>query len=343
MLITGLHATTGFSWVVTLPLTALIVRVIFIAPITTYAHSVSQRRLQNRSILEAWANVYRKKIMEKHAAAGPRACQKLFAKEFSHKSAEIYKRTGTQRWKSFLPYLQLPVWLTVIETIRRMCGTTGGLLGIIQDSLNKSLSNITPVDNTENTSEPGPLESVVDNLQSAPSEVMTGPGDRFEISVVPIEPSLATGGALWFPDLLISDPHLILPFILSATMFTSISYQEHTAKKRGLTPGAFQRRLGNALKIVALAVGPLTLAVPSAIHVYWISSSTLTLGNNFLLNWYSSTAQSQRPKKSERGDQESSIMWESEARQIQSILERRQQKKGHTDLPSQMKSPQPKT
>ncbi|KAL9004870.1 MAG: hypothetical protein Q9188_002331 [Gyalolechia gomerana] len=280
--------------------------------------------------------------MEEHAAEGPKACQKRFAKMFSHKSAEIYKRTGTQRWKSFLTYLQLPVWLTVIETIRRMCGTSGGLLGMIQDSLNKSFSENTQVGDTQSISEPGRLESVFEtnDWKMPPPELVKVPGDIDEASVIPTEPSLATEGALWFPDLLVPDPHLILPFILSATIFANISYQERTAKKGGLTPGVFQRRLGNAFKIVVLAVGPLTLAVPSAIHVYWISSSAFALANNILLNRYSPTVQPRKPRESERGDEETSIVWESEARQIQPILQRRQQKKGQTAPSNHKKSPQ---
>lgn len=326
-LITSLHAATGLSWAAALPLTALIVRISLIAPITLYSHSVSQRRLKNRPLLEAWAHVYRKKIKEEHAAKGPKACQKLFVKQFSQKSAEIYKMTGTQRWKSFLPYLQLPVWLTVIETIRRMCGTSGGLLGMIQESLDKSSPQNTPVDDSQSLSKSSQVEtaSEIDDWKMVQSNDSKLPEDIFEASVVPVEPTLSTEGALWFPDLLIPDPHLILPFILSATMFANIAYQERIARKGSLTPSAFQRRLGNSFKIVILAVGPLTLAVPSAIHIYWISSSAFALANSVLMNWYSPILQPRKPQKSDRDEGATQIVWENEARQIQSIIQRRQQ------------------
>ncbi|KAL9027428.1 MAG: hypothetical protein Q9196_004047 [Gyalolechia fulgens] len=213
-----------------------------------------------------------------------------------------------------------------------MCGTPGGLIGMIQDGLNKSLSENSQVDDKKSISEPARLQSVFEtnDWKMPPSEAVKVREDIVEAPAVPIEPSLATEGALWFPDLLVPDPHLILPFILSATMFANISYQERTAKKTGLTPGAFQRRLGNAFKIVVLAVGPLTLAVPSAIHVYWISSSAFALASNIVLNWYSPTVQPRKPKRAERGEEQTSIVWESEARQIRSILEQRQRNKSQT-------------
>ncbi|KAH8589942.1 60Kd inner membrane protein-domain-containing protein [Bisporella sp. PMI_857] len=88
--------------------------------------------------------------------------------------------------------------------------------------------------------------------------------------LVPLEPSLATEGMLWFPNLLLPDPMLILPFVLSGVMFLNIA-------RGGLPANAtvWQKRLDRTLKVVALAIGPVTLQVPSAMLVYWISSSSI--------------------------------------------------------------------
>ena len=64
---------------------------------------------------------------------------------------------------------------------------------------------------------------------------------------------------------------MILPFMLSGVILLNLTNAAPAGKK--LT--TFQRRLTNSLKIVGLAIGPLTLQVPSAMLVYWISSSFL--------------------------------------------------------------------
>lgn len=341
-LITGLHTISGLSWVVTLPLTALLVRLCLVAPITTYVHSITQRRSQQRPLLEGWAHIYRKQIIKEHAAAGPEKCQQLLAKKLTQKSAEIYQQTGTQRWKSMLNFLQFPVWLIVIETIRRMCGTREGLIGMVQASWNEKLLGEASTNDKGSMSEPSDLELdfASNDSHTLPLEGKQMLEDVAGAPVVPIEPSLATEGALWFPDLLIPDPQLILPFMLSATMFANIRYQERTRKKRGWQLGALQRRIGNASKIVVLAVGPLTLTVPSAIHVYWISSSAFALVNNIFLDRYlpvSTAVQPFGPKTPERGGEENSIGWERQTQQIQSTQEQKERRRSRISLSSRRK------
>ncbi|KAL8715314.1 MAG: hypothetical protein Q9225_006421 [Loekoesia sp. 1 TL-2023] len=293
----------------------------------------------HRPLLEEWAHVYRKEIIKEHAAAGPEKCQQLLAKKLTQKSVEIYQQTGTQRWKSFLNYLQLPVWLVVIETIRRMCGTRKGLIGMVQNSWNENLLGEMSTNDKESMSEPNDsqLDFASNDSQTLPLEDKQMLEDVVEAPVVPIEPSLASEGALWFPDLLIPDPHVILPFILSATMFANISYQERTRKRTGWKLGAFQRRMGNAIKIVVLAVGPLTLAMPSAIHIYWISSSAFALANNILLDRYlpfSKTVQPSKPEIPKRDGQENSIRWERQAQHYQPVRRRKELNRSQKSLSS---------
>lgn len=85
--------------------------------------------------------------------------------------------------------------------------------------------------------------------------------------------SLATEGALWFPNLLEPDPMLILPFVLSGTVLLNITGTGSRANNENQKP--WQKGFQRSLKIVALCMGPLTLQVPSAMLVYWISSSGL--------------------------------------------------------------------
>ncbi|KAL8647210.1 MAG: hypothetical protein Q9226_006530 [Calogaya cf. arnoldii] len=238
---------------------------------------------------------------EKTEKKGPKETHRLLTKMLMEKSREIYARTGTQRWKSFVPYLQFPIWLTAIETIRRMSGAQEGLVGLLQKSVTWSEPEDPLFDHKETKSMPfGEQAFEKEHLELSPPLDDSMASEVLKPPVVPVEPSFATEGALWFPDLLVPDPHLALPFLLSITLFANITHVELTARKLGTKPTAFRRRLGNAFKIVALAVGPLTLSMPSAIHIYWISSSLGALGYNALINWYSPLVPGVNPCKERR-------------------------------------------
>ena len=170
------------------------------------------------------------------------------------KRIELYKRWRCQRWKNTLHLLQFPVWLAVIETLRRMCGAGEGLLG-----MGSNLFRETSVETDR--------ESTLETLSS---------------SIVPVEPSLADEGALWFPDLLAPDPLLLLPFLLSGTLFANLHIMTRSKVRDGRQSSIMVQRFEKAMKIVALAVGPLMLQVPSALLLYWISSSMTAIVTKFL-------------------------------------------------------------
>ncbi|KAI4253212.1 MAG: hypothetical protein L6R42_007673 [Xanthoria sp. 1 TBL-2021] len=328
-LITGLHSVTGLPWAATLPLTALLIRFGLIAPLSTYAHSVAQRRQKNYPVINAWRHVYQNKVMrnEGKEKKGPKVTHRLLSKMLMKKSNEIYARTGTQRWKSFIPYMQFPIWLTAIETIRRMSGAQQGLVGLLQKSVTWSEPDDPLFDHKETKSMPfGEQAFEEENLEVSPPYDDSMASEVLEPPVVPIEPSFATEGALWFPDLLVPDPHLTLPFILSFTLLANITHVEWTARKLGTKPTAFRRRLGNAFKIVAIAVGPLTLSMPSAIHVYWISSSVFALGYNALMNWYSPLVAGVQPCKERRFERSFVVQSALEDQEAQKIREERDRK-----------------
>jgi inner membrane protein COX18 len=182
-------------------------------------------------LVQSWQHVLRKQTMAEVGHLGPVVAEEKLLRKLRSKRSEIYKRWGCPLWKTMLPLAQLPIWLTAVEAIRAMCGTRVGLLGMIMRTDNDS-------------------------------DVLTAGIEK--------EASFATEGALWFPDLLVPDPQLILPFMLSAAIFLNLSNA-----KAPLNQALWQKRLQNSLKVVALAIGPLTLQIPSAMLVYWISSSLL--------------------------------------------------------------------
>lgn len=281
--LTGLHSVTGLSWAATIPCAALIIRGVILSPISIYTHKIRERRKPLRPLILAWAHIISRKVLQEHGKEGPTVFRNIAVKESSAKGKEIAKRHRAQTWKLFLPIVQMPVFLVMIETLRKMCGIHGGLLSLFSEWYSKS---------DETTFEHG-VEGRADHMLR-PS---TLPFEHADHSVViPFEKSFATEGALWFPDLLVPDPLLILPFVLSGAMFLNIYYQSILAK--GAIELKWQTRIRNIFKIMALAVGPLTLQVPSGILVYWISSSLCAVGSNMALEAYLPRAPSFKPPKS---------------------------------------------
>lgn len=254
-LITGLHSLSGLPWVATLPLTALIVRSVIVGPLSLISHKATLRRLALVPLTHAWRAVIRKKVMMKAADQGPVVCDRIVERAMRSKIRELYSRQDCGNLRVLLPLLQVPVFLVVIESIRKMCGTHQGLLGLVtrQDS--------------------NPVEESGDDTMEEVSQAAAS-----------IEQSLSQEGALWFPDLLAPDPLLVLPFLLSGSLFASISYQDRA--KAGQTPSKWSQRLTSTMKIIALAIGPATIQLPSALLLYWISSSLFAIGQHVLLDWY---------------------------------------------------------
>lgn len=281
--LTGLHSVTGLSWAATLPCTALIIRVFILSPISIYTHKIRERRRPLRPLVLAWAHVIARKVLQEHGKEGPIVFRKIAVKQSSAMGKEIAKRHGAQMWKLFLPIVQLPVFLVMVETLRKMCGMPRGLLGLFSGWYSKS---------DEATLEHGVEGLAGDTLQ--PSTISFDQADQS--AVISFEQSFATEGALWFPDLLAPDPLLILPFALSGAMFLNVYY--HSILVKGETQSRWQVRLQNILKIMALAVGPLTFQIPSGILVYWVSSSLCAMGSTMVLEAYLPRAPPFKPPKS---------------------------------------------
>lgn len=213
--------------------------------------------------------------MAKSGHMGPAIIYRDTKADMREKRSQIYGRWGCGLWKNWLPAIQLPIWLLMVETLRGMAGTRKGLLGLML---------------------PAGIAGDVNELDAAPELAAAGiPEAGFGAElvgekniagvVVPIEPSLATEGMLWFPDLMAADPMLLLPFILSGTLFLNI----YSGQQRGLPGVAMTQgriRMMRVLGVVALAAGPLTLQIPTAMLLYWVSSGMLAYGQNLLIDCY---------------------------------------------------------
>lgn len=254
-LITGLHSISGLPWAATLPLTALIVRSVIVGPLSVISHEAVRRRVALSPLLHAWQHAIRQKVMKKAEDLGPVVCTREIKRAMTRKTRELYSSHECEDWKLFLPLLQIPAFLIVLESVRKMCDAHAGLLGLMFGR---------PRDPVKESGD-DPLDGI---SQTAAS----------------VEHSLSQEGALWFPDLIAPDPLMVLPFLLSGSLLASIYL--HSRALPGQTPTKWSRRLTNTLRIMALCIGPATLQVPSALLLYWISSIWVSMGQYFLLDWY---------------------------------------------------------
>ncbi|KAH8821284.1 60Kd inner membrane protein-domain-containing protein [Xylogone sp. PMI_703] len=234
-LLEGLHSATGLPWAATIPLAALTIRTVLVLPISIYSRRSNQKQAQLSPLIAAWQHNLQKETMQKVGHLGPQVAQREMLKKLRAKRKEIFARWDCPQWRSYLPIVQLPVWLVAIETIRKMCGANTGLLGMIAERFSSNAG-----------------EKIPDILG----------GGSFGM-----EESFSTEGVLWFQNLLLPDPQLILPFALSGVILLNLS-------GTGGNQSRWRRRLTNSFRILALAIGPLTLQLPSGMLLYWISSTS---------------------------------------------------------------------
>jgi YidC/Oxa1 family membrane protein insertase len=93
-----------------------------------------------------------------------------------------------------------------------------------------------------------------------------------EMANLPV-PSLQTGGLWWFQDLTVSDPIYILPLVVTATMWGVLELGAET----GMQSSDLQW-MRNVIRVMPLAVLPITIHFPTAVFMYWLSSNVFSLG-----------------------------------------------------------------
>ncbi|KAM8783672.1 mitochondrial inner membrane protein OXA1L [Rhynchonycteris naso] len=92
-----------------------------------------------------------------------------------------------------------------------------------------------------------------------------------EMANLPV-PSLQTGGLWWFQDLTVSDPTYLLPLIVTASMWGVLELGAET----GVQSSDLQW-MRNVMRLMPLAVLPITVHFPSAVFMYWLSSNMFSL------------------------------------------------------------------
>ncbi|KAF9134269.1 Mitochondrial inner membrane protein oxa1l [Mortierella sp. 14UC] len=113
-----------------------------------------------------------------------------------------------------------------------------------------------------------PLKSLMLPLLQAPVMISFYLALR-DMANLPV-PQFRDGGLAWFTDLTVADPTYVLP-VASSLGFLAI--MELGSEAGGV---AQPKAMKNVMRVMAVAMVPLTMNFPSAIFVYWLTSNVFT-------------------------------------------------------------------
>ncbi|KAI0436316.1 hypothetical protein F4803DRAFT_239827 [Xylaria telfairii] len=285
-LLLNLHSTTGLPWFLTIPLVAFTIGAVFRLPFQVYTQHILQKRAELGPLLQGWNTRLQTDVADERV---PRREQMFVVKQRQEAVLRrIYRKLGLQEWRLYSSVSSLPLWLLAIESVRRLCGGHVGLLGLFMDGFAEETTDAAP-------SIPA-SEVPADGLSSA-AETIT-----HTAAAAAIDPSLTIEGCLWFTDLTVPDPYHILPMLLSVSLVYNLlpkSEEQFSDRVRvafGLRPKSARAQTlaeadyrirswerAKAIFYVALVgvgtmLGPLTLNLPAALHLYWLTSSLTNAG-----------------------------------------------------------------
>lgn len=247
---------TALPWYAAIPITAFITRGLLVTTFGTRSRALMARYIGLQPLREALAYKKRDEVLKRGGFRTVKQGILAVSKEIKEVTSAIDKRwnvslSGQIMWT----FGQLPIFVAMAEVIRQKCGAHDGLVGMAIAAVRG--------EGTTMTNEIG--ETVARVTPSAY-----------------FEPSLATEGMLWFPDLLVPDPTGTLPFIASAIMFANIYTSKNSVEssRNRSWPGILRR----TLLWVALLIGPMCQHLPAALMLYWSSSTASVMLWNLWLD-----------------------------------------------------------
>lgn len=283
-LVTNIHEVTGTPWCLSIPLVAVVIGVCIRAPLTLISHRMACKRAKLVPLIQAQTAMIGLGLRKK---AVPNLREKVASLMTERSKTLVRAFAGSERKSLIGGLLTLPVFVSNVEVIRRMCAGPLGILG----NLVFGASAGNPQTPSATTAQAGA------DSASAATTIVTELGDHAASTShdvgfsIPVEPTFATEGCLWFPNLLESDPLHVLPFAVSALLVANMIPENTTARRDlfGLPPVSGdkhailmgqnnnRRAIQRSMLILAFAMGPITMDLPAAVHLYWVSSAGFSL------------------------------------------------------------------
>lgn len=254
----GIHGISGLPWAASIPLTAVIVRTSIALPLLIFTRIHARKSGDITPLLYVNRKKIGEAIKQRNKATNtymrPDQAEKQLRKELQQKTKYLRDRYRINRYAPFAPMLQIPIWLSLMEGIRNLCGVNLGLFRYLLP------------------------------LPDKEGHAVDLPG---------VEQSLATEGAYWFPDLLAGDPTGYLPILLGLSIIVNVrsGWKTKTLAEASDYSGPVMTRLlfAKSLKELLSAAGiyiactAYVTGMPAGMMLYWIASTnTATLHARFL-------------------------------------------------------------
>ena len=260
-----LHS-SGLSWAYALPASAFIVRTAVVLLGGIRSQKRLQRYLALNPLREAITSQTRKEMLRNQStSATPSLAQKTALRAIREDITALNRRWNSGPGASWMwQFWQLPAFVAMAETIRRMMGLRSGLLSWFLDSATMAPPAVV---------DPGEVQTLQVRLMET------------DHSLNPwYTPSFADEGFLWFPNLLLPDPYCILPVTVSGLMIFNIWWSSRT-RKSGTPPGKWSKRLRRMLYSVAGLSLLITPSMPAGLVFYWASGSLSATLWHFWVDW----------------------------------------------------------
>ncbi|KAJ3103312.1 Cytochrome c oxidase assembly protein cox18, mitochondrial [Physocladia obscura] len=194
-------------------------------------------------VLRAWELTIKRSHILCH---GPLASALDDAKsphQLKEKASQLYKQYNCHPTTTFLlPWIQIPLFLSVSLAIRRLAGLPLPFHSNAKET-NQSIETVGLNNGTVTTNFDS---TVVPSFNTATDALAVVPIDGFD-----------SGGIMWFIDLSVPDPTILLPIIIGALHLTNIELHTSTI----LNPTPRQRAVKLLFQSVSILVVPIATQV----------------------------------------------------------------------------------
>ncbi|KAJ3007396.1 UNVERIFIED_CONTAM: hypothetical protein HDU68_003542 [Siphonaria sp. JEL0065] len=246
----------------------LMFRLVFTLPVALVQRNRVLRMAALQPVLRAWEATMKRSIVLKQGPLNdPDGTAKGLQKQFKEKTDRLYKLNNCNPTTTFLlPWVQVPLFLSVSLAVRRLAGLPpvfGANLGWSEAESMAASSGTEAID----VAKIALAENVTDPM-NAVTHVAPMPVDGF-----------TNEGFMWFLDLSVADPTVLLPLIVGGLHLANI--ESHSSAVT--SPTARQRAFKLLFQSVSVLMVPIATQVPAGVALYWAISAGYSLVQNYVL------------------------------------------------------------
>ncbi|RIA97344.1 60Kd inner membrane protein [Glomus cerebriforme] len=254
-----IHNSAGLPWWATILISTIILRTFITLPIAIIQQKSGARILSLQpQIMELFEKLKHEVVREVKKRNGTyEEFQSELTNKFKAKIREIYKANKCSPIRNYLlPWVQIPLFISNSLTLRHMVDSTTKSNFNTNTSL--TIPETTIVSSTSNINNIDAITSI-DNMSTD---------------------TLINGGILWFNDLTLTDPTFIFPLAIGLTNLLNIEIHSWFTKYQPSIRSKILKNLSRGLSVLMI---PVATQAPMAICLYWLSSSTFSVGQNLII------------------------------------------------------------